>query len=143
RVGLQVLRLELRQPKPPWLPAYADVFRAPVCFDAAADSLYFSADEWRAPMDHADATLAQLMEEHARILTDRMPRASSDFVGAVRKAIAANMANGASARAVSRALNVSIRTLQRKLELAGTTYRDISDAVRAQLAQNYLADPRV
>lgn len=143
RVGLQVARVELRQPEPPWSHAHADLFRAPVYFDTAADRLIFSAEEWRAPMDHADATLAQLMEEHARILAGRMPRAGSEFVGTVRKAIAANMANGASARAVSRALNVSIRTLQRKLVLAGTTYRDLSDAVRGQLAQEYLADPRV
>ena len=143
RPDLQVHGLGLRQPEPPSTSAYADVFGAPVTFGMAADRLCFSAEEWRSPMDHADATLAQLLEEHARILAGRIPHEGSDFIAAVRKAIVAEMPNGASAPAVSRALNVSIRTLQRKLVLAGTTFRDLSDAVRAQLAQEYLADPRV
>lgn len=143
RPGVQVRRVEFRQPEPASTSSYADVFRAPVRFGAAADRLCFSAEEWHAPMDSADASLAGLLEEHARMLAERVPREGSDFLSRVQKAIASEMPNGGSANAVARALNVSIRTLQRKLVLAGTTFREVSDAVRARLAQEYLTDPRV
>jgi AraC-like DNA-binding protein len=143
RPGVRVHRVELRQPEPSSTSPYADIFRAPVRFGAPADRLCFSADEWRAPMDSADASLARLLEDHARILAERMPHEGSDFVAAVRKTITSEMPNGATAAAVARALNVSVRTLQRKLVIAGTTFREVSDAVRAQLAQEYLSDPRV
>jgi AraC-like DNA-binding protein len=143
RPGVQVRRVEFRQPEPASPAPYAAIFRAPVRFGAAADRLCFSAEEWHAPMDNADASLARLLEDHARMLAERVPREGSDFLARVQKAIASEMPNGGSAHAVSRALNVSIRTLQRKLVLAGTTFREVSDAVRARLAQEYLTDPRV
>lgn len=143
RPGVQVRRVEFRQPEPPSISPYADVFRAPVRFGAEADRLCFGDEEWRAPMDSADASLARLLEEHARILAERLPHEASDFVATLRKTITSAIPNGGSADEVARALNVSVRTLQRKLSLAGTTFREVSDAVRAQLAQEYLTDPRV
>lgn len=143
RPGLQVLRVELRQAEPPAVAPYAEVFRAPVRFGMAADRLCFSAQEWRAPMDSADASLARLLEDHARILAERIRHEGTDFLDLVRKAVTADMPNGASANAVARALNVSARTLQRKLALSGTTFREVTEEVRSRLAQDYLADPRV
>ena len=143
RPGLRVLRVELRQAQPPAAAPYAEVFGAPVRFAMAADRLCFGAEEWRAPMDSADASLARLLEDHARILAERIRNEGADFLDLVRKAITADLPNGASANAVARALNVSSRTLQRKLSLAGTTFREVSESVRSRLAQDYLADPRV
>jgi AraC-like DNA-binding protein len=143
RPHLQVHRVEFRQPEPTLLAPYLDVFRAPVRFGAAADRLCFSAEEWRAPMDSADASLARLLEDHARILTQRVPRGPSDFAGEVRRALASVAPRGGSAADVARALNVSVRTLQRRLVDAGTSFREVSDGVRAQLAQEYLADSKV
>lgn len=143
RPGLHVRRVEFRQQAPASSTPYTEVFRTPVHFGAPADRLCFSAEEWQAPMDSADAALARLLEEHADVLARRIPRAGSDFVAAVRKVVATDMPNGASANVVARALNVSVRTLQRKLVQSGTTFREVSDAVRAQLAEEYLGDPRV
>ena len=44
---------------------------------------------------------------------------------------------------IARVLNVSARTLQRKLVEAGTSFREVSDAIRGQLAQEYLNDGAV
>lgn len=143
RPGLQVLRVELRQPQPPSTAPYFETFRAPVCFGAAADRLCFSEEEWEAPMDSADPALAPVLEEHARILAQRIPHAASGFTAAVQKTIASVMPEGGSAEDVARALHVSVRTLQRKLVPTGTTFREVSETVRGQLAQEYLADPAV
>ena len=143
RPDLRVLRVELRQPEPASTAPYGETFGAPVRFGAAADRLCFSADQWNAPTVSADAALARMLEEHARILARRLPHGGSDFAVEVQKAIAAAPADGGSAERVARALNVSVRTLQRKLEASGTSFRELSESVRSQLAEGYLSDPRV
>ncbi len=143
RPALRVRRLELRQPEPRSAAAYRDLFRAPVRFGAKLDRLCFSVEEWHAPTMDPDAALARILEEHARILSERIPHDSGDFRDEVQKAIAASPPEGGSADDVARALHVSVRTLQRKLEEIGTTFREVSEAVRGNLAEGYLADPAV
>src|SRR5690606_19218990 len=74
RRDLRVRRVERRQLAPAAAAAYAEVFRAPVRFGAAADRISFSREEWDAPTDAGDAALARLLEEHARIMAERIPR---------------------------------------------------------------------
>ena len=45
--------------------------------------------------------------------------------------------------AVARALHMSVRTLQRRLVASGVTFREVADAVRMQLAEEYLSDRAV
>lgn len=143
RPELAVARVELRQPEPPAAAAWRELFRAPVVFGAAADRLCFSDDEWHAPMQTADAALARLLEDHARILAQRLPVPTAGFRADVQQAITAALPEGGSVEAVARALHMSVRTLQRKLVATGTTFRELADAVRAQLAEEYLADGSV
>jgi AraC-like DNA-binding protein len=143
RPGLQVHKVELRQTEPPARDRYVEVFRAPVRFGAAADRLCFTAAEWKSPMDTADEALARLMEEHARILGQRIPEVEDGFRSEVQKTIAATLPEGGSAEVVARKLHVSVRTLQRKLIAAGTTFREVSETVRTRLAEEYLNDPKV
>jgi AraC-like DNA-binding protein len=141
RPGLRVSRVELRQPEPPQAARYGEIFHAPVRFGAEADRLCFRAEEWVAPMDTADAALAALLEEHARMLAERIPQ--TGFRSDVQKTIAAVLPEGGSAEDVARALHVSVRTLQRKLVANGTTFREVYDTVRERLAEEYLADRTV
>ena len=140
--GLAVLRVELRRPAPPDAKPYIDAFRAPVLFGQASDRLCFSAAEWVSPMDTADAALARLLDEHAKSLARRIPSASNGFMVEVQRAITSGLPERGSVEEVARKLHVSVRTLQRKLVEAGTTFREVSDTVRGQLAEEYLTDPK-
>jgi AraC-like DNA-binding protein len=142
RPGLRVRRVELRRPEPPATAPYTRVFDAPVHFDAPADQLCFDADEWNATTEGADAALARLLEEHARVLARRVTSASG-FRADVEKAIASTPGAAGSAADVAGTLNVSVRTLQRKLVENGTTFREVSDTVRRRLAEGYLANATV
>ena len=143
RRDLQVRRVELRRAEPPAGAPYAELFRAPVRFRSGADRLCFASAVWNAPTESADASLARLLEEHARILAQRVPHAASGFRAEVEKAIAGAVPDGGSAAVVARVLHVSVRTLQRRLDASGTTFRAVADSVRGQLAEAYLADPTV
>jgi len=143
RPDLHVHHVDLRQTEPRNAAPYRDVFQARVRFGAAADRLCFSAAEWDSPTQSADAALVRVLEEHARILAQQTPRAVAGFRGEVQKALASTLPEGGSAVSVARALNVSLRTLQRKLVASGTTFREVSEVVRGQLAEGYLADATV
>ena len=77
------------------------------------------------------------------MLAKGMPDTAGGFRSDVLKALTATLPEGGSTRDVARALHVSVRTLQRKLVAAGTTFRELSETARARLAQEYLADPKV
>ena len=143
RPDFQIRRLELRQPQPPLADRYTQLFRAPIQFGAAEDRLFIDDVEWEAPMVTADSALVTLLEEHARLLSERIPRAPGGFTADVQKAIAAVLPEGGSAAAVARALHVSVRTLQRRLVETGTSFSALYDDVRGRLAVEYLSDPAV
>lgn len=135
--------VEMRMPAPVMVAPYHEVFQAPVRFDAGVDRLTFGTADWAERTQHGDAALAELLEAHARVLAQRTPRATVGFTLEVRRAIVATLAKGGTAQQVARALNLSVRSLQRRLVESGTTFRDLSETVRGELAQGYLANPRV
>ncbi|MFN8572137.1 MAG: AraC family transcriptional regulator ligand-binding domain-containing protein [Gemmatimonadaceae bacterium] len=141
--ALQVQRLDLRQPEPRHPDIYRRVFGAPVHFASPHDRLSIDVDVWGAPTVNGDAALVALLEDHARILASRPARPATGFTEDVKRAITATLAGGSSAELVARTLNVSVRTLQRKLIASGTTFRELSESVRGQLAEGYLSDKRV
>ena len=143
RPELRVARVELRRAAPPSTTAYEATFRAPIRFGADHDRLWFDAGEWDAPLRSADAALAHILEEHARILSQRAPAAPDAFLDAVQRAVGTALPEGGRIGEVARGMHMSVRTLQRKLDAAGTTYRAMADAVRRDLAEGYLADPGV
>lgn len=143
RPELAVLRVDLRQPEPLAAAAYPEVFRAPVVFGSLADRLCFTPAEWGARLATADPALAGLLEDHASILAERVPQLTVGFQADVQRALTAALPEGGSVAAVARGLHVSVRTLQRRLDAGGTTFRELADRVRARLAEEYLGDPSV
>lgn len=143
RPALRVREVALRPPEPPTAARYREWFRAPVTFGAPADRLMFDREEWESPTESADEALLRLMEDHARMLAERAQRPAGGFREAVEGAIAAALPEGGAAEDVARALNVSTRTLQRKLDAAGCSFREVSESVLARLAKGYLADASV
>lgn len=143
RPELRLRAVRLRQPAPVDPRPYEAIFRASIRFDAPLDCLCFDREELSAPTRNADEMLAQLLEEHAGMLAARLQPQAAGFVGEVQRALAAALPENGAATTVARSLHVSVRTLQRRLSDAGTTFREQCDNARRGLAEAYLADPRV
>lgn len=140
---IRLRSVEMRRPAPAVIAPYHEVFRTTVRFGAGVDRLTFGTADWSEPTQNGDAALAELLEAHARVLAQRTPRAAIGFTDDVRRAIVATLTKGGTAQQVARALNVSVRSLQRKLVEHDTTFRELSEAVRGELASGYLTNPRV
>ena len=66
------------------------------------------------------------------------------IVAKLRKVLAAQLQNGEpKIDNASQELQCSVRTLQRNLKIAGTSFREEANLVRNELAKSYLADPRL
>ena len=141
--ALQVGRVDLRQPQPIDPAPYVAMFGGRVCFGASVDQLWFDRDVWDAPLATHDPSLAQVLEVHAQARLDRLERSVPVVGGDVRQAIIGALPNGAAVSDVARALHVSVRTLQRRLTAANTSYREELDVVRSELARQYLQDQEV
>ncbi len=139
RPELVVQRVEVRQPAPVDPSAYEVLFGAPVAFGSVSDRLCFSAKEWESPTKRGDEALLRLMEDHARILADRLPGPEVGIVADVRRVILEALPDFPSADQVARGLHVSTRTLQRRLADVGASFTDVAEAVRSELAKDYLA----
>jgi AraC-like DNA-binding protein len=76
----------------------------------------------------------------ARPATERLAGSSQDVVDAASRIL---VRQPAGIGQVARALAVSPRTLQRRLESRGTTFGELRDATRLQQAMQHLRDPRI
>lgn len=88
----------------------------------------------------ADPALQQLLEQQARaVLKEQLPLAV--LASRVRDELTRRLGkDDVGIDAVAQALDLSARTLQRRLKDEGLAYQDVLDAARRQLARTFLAD---
>jgi len=119
---------------------YERILRLPVRFDAGEDGVLFPAQILDRSNPTADAALRALLERYAAEQLTRIA-AGRRHAERTRAALLAMLPlSAASAEAVAKRFSMSSRTLRRRLREEGTSFREILDEVRAELAQRYLAD---
>ncbi|WP_028241019.1 AraC family transcriptional regulator [Stutzerimonas azotifigens] len=140
--GKPIEPLEVRlQGEPPHdLAPYQALFRAPLRFNAPHYALVFRRCDMEAPLPTANEALARL---HDRFAGDYLARFSGSRVThQVRQVLCRLMPQGEPKReAVAGLLHLSQRTLQRRLQDEGTSYQQLLDDTRRELADQYLAQP--
>lgn len=117
---------------------YFAFFQCPVHFDQASTTVFAPAELLQARLPYGDAVLKNLLEQHALNLLQRRGEAPSFVDDARRLLKALILAGSASKEAVAQQLGTSPRSLHRRLQSQGTTYRELLDTVRADLAREQL-----
>jgi AraC-like DNA-binding protein len=136
------LAVELAYAEPWNKQRHVRVFGGPVRFGAARTGMLMSAQDLNTALPASNAMLAEM---HERLAVDTIARMSQRrFTAQVREVIVRCLPDGSPPRSVAaEALCVSERTLQRRLEDEGTSYHDLLDATRRELAREYLAKPHM
>ncbi|MBV8464793.1 MAG: AraC family transcriptional regulator [Burkholderiales bacterium] len=141
RRHLPAQEIALTGTTPPKEGEYHRILKAPLRFGAAVPYAYFDAAILSMPMPNADTSLFPVLTKHAETLLAERARELSEppILGTVRQQIAGLLTrDGANLAAVADALAMSPRTLQRRLTDAGTTFQQLLDATRRELAAGYL-----
>ena len=95
--------------------------------------------DWEVP--NADASLFPLLKEHAERLLAQRADDSPSIVEDVRKALSSMLSTGdVKLKQVAERLEMHPRTLQRRLNDVDSSFQDILEGVRKDMAKRYLAD---
>lgn len=120
---------------------YERFFNCPMRFAADCSSIVIAYRSMLLPTRGPDQALYDLLECQARARVAQLPR-RGDFLDELQQTIAGQLGYGdPTLPAIASRLQTSPRTLQRRPELAQTSYQAVVDATRRDLAQSYLRDP--
>ena len=135
-------RVEFVDPAPADSSVHEAVFGCPVRFGQAANRALLRRSDLALPLSARDPALAAL---HDRLIEDELEKLAAGALTSrrVRELLAARLCRAEPRREqIAAALNVSDRTLQRRLQAEGTTFQQLLDDTRRELAQKYLRRPR-
>jgi len=135
--------VEFGHPEPADVSEHRRIFRAPLRFSRPRPALVFPRAVLGLPLRQADPVLLAILEKQVARLVARFPPAE-DPVERLRRLVAGRIAVGEpTVESMARELGLSPRTLHRRLREGGTSFREIVDGLRREMAVAYLADPRV
>lgn len=140
RRDLRPLRVESAFAEPRDRAPYAAAFGAPLHFDAPESRLLLSGADLDSSLPSHDPGLCA---HHKELMDDRLSRLGGNLTTPrVRDAIARQLHAGEPRRhAIAAELALGDHTLQRRLGAEGTSYQQVLDEVREELARKYLALP--
>ena len=117
---------------------YNELFKAPLRFDSGQGGLYFRAELLSRQLNQADPDLHRLLQKDV----DRVQATyHGDFLGHVRRVLHSVLwVRPANAADLAALFSMSSRTLNRRLSALGTTYSEVADEVKCQIACQMLSD---
>lgn len=123
---------------PALIERYVEMFCCPVYFDQPQNRIIIPASIMDLPLTGADPQLHEALKVHALKVLDERNRTNT-FADHVRSQLHQLLHRGdASRENLAAALNMSGRTLHRKLGDVGTSYRDLLDELRLERARTLL-----
>jgi len=125
-------------------------FRSPIHFSSGVNGMVFSEADGARELQAADAALTAIIQrrlDKALVALDKLDGAadgSTSIAARVRRLLIDRMGQEQqSVTTIGREMGLSARTLSRRLAEESTSFREIQDGVRHQLAVALLGDPNV
>lgn len=144
RAAIGALEVRFRHPAPAMgADVYPAFFGGPVRFDAGENAIVLDPTALALPNMRADELLNEVLRRHAEAQIARLPDAST-AEESVRDALRRAFIDGEpTVDDVSRRLNTSSRTLQRRLQEEATSFNEILDDERRAIAVRFLTGSRM
>ncbi|MBX3660658.1 MAG: AraC family transcriptional regulator [Ramlibacter sp.] len=139
RRDVPALRADFIFPVPEHLAPYESAFGCDLRFDQPATRILLRGDDLAAPMPSRNAPLLAL---HERVIHERLVGLGNESTRyRVTREIVRRLPAGEPRREeVAASLALTDRTLQRRLHAESTSYQQLLDEARRELARKYLAD---
>jgi AraC-like DNA-binding protein len=134
-------RVSIQHETPDCHERFADLFQAPVFYSQAENALQIDPEIVRQPLATANPELVRIND---RIVTDYLAQLDrSDLGMRVRSRLIEHLPGGHISEAeIASSLNVSQRTLQRKLRERGMSFSQLVETARRELSVQYVRDPQ-
>ncbi|MGJ8670247.1 MAG: AraC family transcriptional regulator [Oceanococcus sp.] len=137
----QATRVTFRRASPDDTRIFEKVFQAPLEFSATETAIYMKAEVINEPLENGNPDLARHNDEIlARYLRDFDKQ---NIANRVHGNLIKQLPQGEpSQEKTAEAMHMSLRNLQRKLSAEGTSYKEILNKTRHDLALSYMQDAR-
>jgi len=140
--NLKPVAVTFIHPEPSCGEKYFETFKCPVFFAADCDGLTLKQEDVDQRLPSGNQNLALINDRVMLRYLDELNQ--TGIVQRTQKVVIAHLPSGhISDEKVARALNMSVRSLQRKLQRAGTSFRRVLDQTREDLARDYILDNRL
>jgi len=121
---------------------YRDYFGCDVRFSSYPSKLVISADLLDRPLPQADRETSRYFRQQCQMLIARL-KSQSHLADDVRMILLAKPGEFPTVEQAAERLNLSTRTLRRRLKAEGSSFRELLDEVRFQMAREYLGETRL
>jgi AraC-like DNA-binding protein len=139
--NVEAEEIHFAHPEPGYAGVYATYFHCPIFFGGGKNEIVFRKDALATPMARSDPEVSEAYEQHARRLLERLP-AIEGIAGRVRRIVVEQLRGGeVTMEFMALKMAMSVPTLRRRLDQEGTTFSDIVDEIRKELAERYLREP--
>ena len=128
---------------PKHAPLYEEILDCPVRFEPGRMEWHFDASVLSEQCSSADPGVAQLCEDYCEQFVERS-EGKSVFQQNIMRACVRNLsAASVQAPVVAKTLNVSVRTMYRRLADEGVSYQSLLDKLRSSVALEYLRNTQL
>lgn len=134
--------LNLVYPRPDYAAVYREVFNCPVNFNAERSGLIVDKQDLTFRVPTWDPVTQEACRRQCEQVLEQLTEAEG-FVDTVRKILLVQPCDQRTAGHVAEKLHISTRNLRRKLEQEKTSFQQVLDDVRCELAKNYLSKTRL
>ncbi|MEH6556630.1 MAG: helix-turn-helix domain-containing protein [Oceanicoccus sp.] len=131
--------LELKRQDPGEKKHYERLLKIPVSFGQNEDRLVFPRKTAEAPLSSSFLIHSKGYQRHCENLLRQMQSASG-ITEHIRLAVVHSGKTKLKEPQMAEKMNISVRTLRRRLNSEGTSYRQIQQQIQSHLARSYLSD---
>jgi AraC-like DNA-binding protein len=137
--SINPVRVDIQHARPACAAEFYRVFCAPIEFGAADNRLCFDRSVMEAHLPSANAELARINDQ---TVIDYLARFDRDNTAMrVRSRLIEQLPAGPPRQdSIARELNMSLRSMQRKLREEGTSFNELLDTTRRELAIHYVRE---
>jgi AraC-like DNA-binding protein len=140
--NLQPVAVRFIHPEPSCGERYFAIFKCPVYFSAEHDELVLKREDTEKRLPGGNPHLAEIND---RVMIRYLAELNKDDIMHRTQAAVIDLlpSGNISDEKVAQTLSMSVRSLQRKLQQAGTSFRKVLDHTREDLAREYVRDDKL
>ena len=141
---LDVARAHLTIDSPQRIDAYEEILSCPLTFNSDCIGISFRKEYLDYPVNHDERSLNEFLRSAPYQLTQSNKRDANDIINQMRIIVGTDFGKEfPSIEELAKHLNLSVRTLRRRLNEQGSNYQTMKDEIRKDAACRFLARPEL